>query len=110
MLSGVEASDIYEYFRWESSAIHMSLLALATNVHQLDADAGRVTVGGPNHPVDRGKRLFLALDMLGRISRVIIMGMRLDLEAWEAVYAVTFMELMELLSPLVEEEVRHSET
>lgn len=104
MLSRIGASDVYDLFRWESSAVHMSLITLATTVHQLDANTGRVTVGGPNQPVDRGKRLLLALDMLGRLASVVITGLGLNSENWRAAYVATFGEVMELLSPLVETE------
>ncbi len=108
MLLEIGSSDIYDFFRWESSAIHMSLITLATTVHQLDVETGRVTIGGPDHPVNRGKRLLLALDVFRRIARVVITGLGLNLQTWEEIQAATVTEIIEILSPLLETETATS--
>ncbi len=105
MLLGIGASDVYDFFQWESSAIHISLTTLSTTVHRLDTETGRVMVGGPNHPVDRGKRLWVALDMFGRIADLIIMGFGIDLQDWVDIQATKVAEIAGLLAPLAEAEV-----
>ncbi len=105
MLSEIGASDVYDFFRWESSAVHMSLTTLATTVHGFDTKTGHVMLGGPNHPVHRAMRLWLALDILRRIADVVITGSCRKSHDWENIRSTITAEIVGLLSPLAVAEV-----
>ena len=101
MFSEIGCPDLYEFFRYESSAIHVSVLTLSTTVHSLDLADRTVTLDGPDLPSSSARRLLATLDVLCRTARVRINGLGLDSQAWDKVEAAKTREIVSLLSPLL---------
>ena len=62
MFSEIGHPDFYQCFRYESSAIHMSVTTLGTTVHSVDLADGTVTLDGP------GPGVVVATD--GQLQRI----------------------------------------
>ena len=92
---------IYDIFRFESSSLHVSLSTLFTTVHSYNLDERRVTFDGPDPPDSRARRLLATFDVLLHITRLLIIGLELDSDAWGEAEVRTHNVMVGVLSPLL---------
>ena len=104
MADSLDAADEYQFYRWESSRIHLSSSSLSSVLSfQSEQDSQhKIIADVPDHPSIRARVLWLTLVLMDRIGKETLPRLDIDTSTWNTAIQEAYTEIIESLSSLME--------